>query len=230
MYKTEDDGTSFTSRGVRTSANEGFTIGGLSHQCFDVDAEGAFLYLAVLDDTPQPQVLRMQTDLNDPVALVYDPGSGNSINVQCGDLSQYFVWAAGDFGSNDRVASADDGVYWYVRNFEPFDYWAGSAGPLKVGPHGDEIVSVFTNDDFTLHESYFVGESLYWMDMPYAPFGVGAFDRQMVNFEEIIAGVGESVYWYSGSNQVQYSPNSGIRWGDVSTGLTAVQVTSVIYG
>lgn len=202
-----------------------YTVGGVSHNSFDCDADGVTLYIAVLDSSGNPQILKMDSELGSDATLSYDPGAGSEIGVMCGDFDPYFIWASGQLGGTDRVVLTEDSNYWYVQNVYDVNYWYDDALPLLVGPGDDSKVTVAVEG--TLHETYFVGESLYWMSYPGAPFiEIGAFDRLDINRDEVLAGT----YWYDDTVISAYSPSSGEVWGDVTGVLPSAAVTSVIFG
>lgn len=208
-----------------------FRVGGFNQHAADIDADGLYLYLSVIDDAGSPEVLKMPADLSDVALSVYQPGDGASVNVLAGDLTSYFCWAVGDFGGYNRVILTEDGSYWYQKNPDPFvQYWYGVAGPAVIGPGEDTRLMVCVNDDFALHETYFVGDALYWFTEPAVPTQVGAVDRLDYNPDEVLVGAWYATYWYSEANIVFYSPSAGQVWGDVSFGLTGVAVTNIIFG
>lgn len=208
-----------------------YKLGGLHHNSFDINADGTYLYIAALNNDNNPVILRQDTGLDLDAVLSHNPGSGDRVNVMAGDYDAYFIWASGDFGDNDKVIATEDGNYWYVRSHVPFEiYWYGDAEPILVGPGDDNLVTVMTNANFTIHQTYWIGENLYWLQDPTLPFEVGAFDRQDLSVSEILIGIGTAVYWYVDSNIVNYSPDDGFTWGDNSDGLSGSKITSIIFG
>ena len=211
---------------------QSFQVGGLSHLSFDLDANGIYLYLAVINNgTVFPEVLRMNSDLDEDATADYAPNSGSVVNVACGDLDAGIVWAVGDFGS-DRIVKHDDirGEYWYSKDSPD---WSGvnPLQPFHLGPMDDNLIMIIDNSERDLEETYFVGDELYWLQRNTdIPFDVGAMDRWDSIPEELLVGIEDQVYFYSDSNIMEFSPFSGEVFGDVSTGLSAVNVTSVITG
>lgn len=206
---------------------QSYRVGGIAHNSFDINADGQYAYIAALNNSDQPQILRIPTNLEEDAALLYDPAAGTEINIMAGDYDAYFLWAAGNFGGNDKVVNTEDGIYWYVKNYSPFDYWYSSGGPLLVGPGDDQLVTIVINDSLALQESYFVGDSVYWLERHPNYFVAGAIDRLDSNKEEILLGATDAAT----KTHIEYSPDSGVQWGDVSDGLstTPYNVTAIIF-
>jgi hypothetical protein len=209
---------------------DSYKLGGLYHNSFDICADGTYLYIAALDDSNNPVILRQDTGLESNAVLSHNPGTGSRINLMAGDYDAYFIWASGDFGGDVKVIATEDGDYWYTRNWSPYTYWVGNAEPILVGPGDDNLITVMTNSNFAIHQTYFVGDTLYWLQDPTLPFKVGAFDRGQINPVEMLIGIGDEVYWYTNTDIVNYSPDEGLTWGDNSTGLDGNKVTTIIFG
>ena len=73
-----------------------YRIGGYSHNSFDIDSYAFWLYIAVLDSDGDPKIIKIPAELNEDGHVSYSPSSGgDEINVQCAEISSYFVWASG---------------------------------------------------------------------------------------------------------------------------------------
>lgn len=201
----------------------GYQVGGLSHNSFDIDADGIYLFIAALDSSDNPVVLKMLGDLSADAILSYNPGVGSEVNLMAGDLSGYWIWAAGDFGTSTKVIrTVDRGSYWYVMND-----WSDNlaAHPILVGPGDDSLVTV--GDGLIFQQTRVEGNSFYWIDRATLNFELRAIDRLDENFDNVVVGA----YWYSGVNQlVNHSPNSGLHWDDLTLALPDVTITSVVAG
>lgn len=201
-----------------------FRVGGVSAKAFDIDADGNYLFLAVKDTGGQPQILKMLADLSANAAVSYNPGLGDEICLMAGDYSPYWVWAAGNFGSTERlVQTVDGGNYWYVKNPST---WTGTARPILVGPGDDGLVS--TSERLSFLESYYEGEYVYWTSRT-LPGTIWAIDRLDTNVDDV--GVGS--YWYTGDSAeiVYFSPNAGGDWENITDALSPPgTVTALIIG
>lgn len=201
-----------------------YSVGGVSHNSFDVDADGLYLYLAVLNSSNQPQVLKMLADLSAVAVASYTPGSGSEINLMAGDLSSYFIWAVGALGGTNKVVLTEDGgVYWTVMDEGS---WSGVARPILVGPGNDLLVT--TSTDLSFRQSRTEGDSIYWIERT-LPGTIWSVDRVDDNFDDAVVGG----YWYTGDSEelVHYSPNSGLNWENVTDTLTPPgTITSLIIG
>lgn len=205
-----------------------YRIGGLPHQAFDISPNGDWLYLAVLDGSINPQILLMSSALDVDAVTQYDPTTGDSINVVCGDYKD-IVWAAGNLGTY-KVAHSDniEGNYWYTKDS---GVWAGAAQPILLNASDDEIIIIALDGADDLLENYFINEDLYWtahnVELPY---DVGAMAQWAYNLDELLIGIDEAVYWYVDDNIVDFSPNRGKLFASVSTGLENAKITSLIVG
>lgn len=200
-----------------------YEVGGLSHNVFDIDANGAYLFIAALESTGDPVILKMLADLSADATISYNPGAGSEVNVMAGDLSGYWIWAAGDFGVAVKVVrTTNGGSSWGVMN----DWTdALAAHPIFVGPGDDTLVAV--GDGLTFQQTRVEGDSFYWVDRATLDFELRAIDRLDVNFDHVFVGA----YWYSGATLlVEHSPNSGLQWGDLTLALPGATITSIVAG
>lgn len=203
---------------------QNYHIGGLAHCAFDIDADANYLYIAIADEdsSDQPKILKMKADLSADATESYAPGSGSEVNLMAGDLSPYWIWAAGEFGGTDKVVfTGDGGSSWYVQDDGTFG--SGAAHPILVGPGDDSLLT--TAVGLQLWQNRYEGDTQYWIER-YIPGTIWALDRVDEVFEETMIGA----YWYSGdsSELVHFSPNSGFDWSNVTDSIPAAAITSVI--
>lgn len=212
----------WNSRGVKATGSN-YRPGGLPHNIADVDADGNYIYVAVLASS-QPQILKMLADLSTDASLVYNPGAGSEVNLMAGDLTPYWIWATGDFGGTNKVVFTEDGgSAWYVQDDGTFG--SGAARPLLVGPGNDSLLT--TSVGLQLWQNRYEGDTQYWIERN-IPGTIWALDRVDEVFEETAIGA----YWYTGdsSELVHWSPNSGFNWNNITDSITAAPITSVIIG
>lgn len=223
VFRSDNGGADWESRGVMASGAKTFGLSGVPLNMADIDADGAYLFLALLNGSGQPQILKLRANLLEDGISSFNPGDGTEVNVMAGDLSGYWIWAAGDFGATDKVVrSTDRGAFWYVMND-----WSDSlaAHPILVGPGDDMLVT--TSNGLTLQQTRVEGDSFYWIDRATLNFGVWAIDRLDENVDNLVVGA----YWYSGLNQlVNHSANSGLQWADLTLALPDAIITSVVAG
>lgn len=194
----------------------------------DISPDGETLYIAVLDENSNPQILTMAADLTETAEVSYDPGTGTSINVITGKLTD-LVWAGGDFGTEKIVRYSDVlGQYW--TDVDGSQYFAGAVQPFMLGPGDDELVLAVINAATELRETYFVGEQgPYWLTLTdVLPWQVNALDRLSIDEAQIIIGS----YFYNDNAVAYFTPNFGITFADISLSLLGANknVTSVIFG
>jgi hypothetical protein len=221
---------------------DSYTVGGYDHQSFDCDADGGYLYIAALDDSSLPVLLKLKSDLSEDATEDFAPGAGDFIIVTCGDYNGGVVYASGDFGTSKFVRKNDElGLYWTGTFEDP--YWTGDVKPLMVGPGNDFVVMVGVPGEDKLFEAYFDGTTyanMYWTPINEAmPFDFMSIDRLDKDPLQVIIGVDAAdpywyppLYWY---DVVNYAPNGGEAFWDVSGTLETTynmqnSVTSVTYG
>lgn len=200
-----------------------YQVGGLSSNVFDVDADGLYLYIAVLDTSNQPQILKMRADLTLDATVSFNPAAGSEVNLMAGDLSSYWIWAAGEFGGTNKVVwTGTGGSAWYVQNDND---WVGTARPVLVGPGDDTLLTTSTGVIFW--QNRYEGETQYWIERV-LPIEIRTVHRRDLNFEDTMIGA----YWYTGvvDQRVYYSPNSGFNWEDLTGTLPDVTIMAVIAG
>lgn len=200
-----------------------FETAGLSNLSFDIDHEGAYLYIAAKDADGDLQVLKMSTDMETDAEVAHSP-AGTVCNVACGENTDR-IWLAGELGSvgvikYDGIA----GFYWADDTFTT----GWTVQTFHLGPDDDELLLVFT-DDGKVWESYFIADSpVYWFTLNQnTGFETFAADRLDVSIGEILVGCN---YFYASS--VLYTPNFCYDFEDVTGTLAdnTHQVTSIIFG
>lgn len=191
------------------------------HHIADQDADGVFLYITALTSGGNPVVLMMPATL-DSDAFVSLNASGDQAMVRCGDLSSYWTWIAGDFGSNIKVMYSNDaGSYWYTA-LDDAAYWYSDCEAMMIGPGNDERVTV--SNQYLIHVSNFLGDgTLYWLDRNIVSgYFVTALDRIDVNPDVGFQG------FYSGSDVVDASENDYRQQIDISDSLPSVRVNCLV--
>lgn len=203
-----------------------YEIGGVPHNSMDVDSSGSYLFIAVLNTSSQPEILKMATSLDVDATTPFSPGAGTESNVVCGDLNTEFVWAVGDFGSQAAVLfDGYNNIYWYSDTIS--DAWYKPARPVMLGPMDDFMLMTTTPGDTTLWESYWVAAAgPYWIEVNDGlPYQVNAIDRLGYDPEQMLIGS----YWYGGGGYMSYSPSGGEEFETILDSLAAA-VTAIIFG
>jgi hypothetical protein len=197
-----------------------FEKAGVSSLSFDIDHQGAYLYIAAKDGSGDLQVLKQDAALANDAEIVHSP-SGTALNVQCGRNSDR-IWLAGDMGiiKYDGIAAQ----YWQSDAFTTT--W--TVETFHIGPDDDELVLVFI-DTGAIWETYFLQNyfDTEWFELnENRGFQVFCADRLDTSIDEFLIGCN---YFYLSS--VNYSPNAGFDFQDVSGALgdVGVQATSVIF-
>jgi hypothetical protein len=73
----------------------------------DMDADGQYVYISILDGSSNPVIMRAAYDLS-TVTELYDPGAGSWGGVACDPYFPGKVWIFGDFGASNKVRLSED--------------------------------------------------------------------------------------------------------------------------
>jgi hypothetical protein len=189
-------------------------------QGMDVSADDEYLHVGVLLGG-LPILLRLPADLSADPTVVFNPGVGMQIAVQCGRQHDDLVLIYGDFNTDKVELSLDDGATWSV--IDPGG-WSGLAFPAVLGPDDDDRILIAVDDELTLFETPDAGAT--WDGLNVAmPFSVGGMDRLGVNPAEIVVGSRNPR-----PDRVYYSPNSAASFEDVSAGTVNTETTQILVG
>lgn len=186
----------------------------------DIDADGTFIYIAALDDSGFPVLLKLSTAINADATTVFEPLAGDDIGVQCGRFNADIVWVAGAFDDTNTVEKSEDaGTLFAIKDDGTF----GDVKAFIVGPGSDDRVLI-ADDNVNIEET--LDSGTIWTNINTATgFNVNAIARLDINVEEVIFGNDASA-----SDNIDYSVNSGVDMEDFTTGdfPTDADVTSVI--
>jgi hypothetical protein len=197
-----------------------FTIGAIAAKPCDVDADGAYIYLGLIASDTTPILVKFATALNADGEIVFEPGAGTDIGVQCGRFDADVVWVAGDFdGTNAVEKSENAGTSFAVKDPGTF----GAVSAFIVGPDSDERVLIFDSADGEISET--IDDGVSWSQKK---TGLGydchALDRLDINVEEVVFGNDSGA-----THVVDYSVNTGQNLADYTLTLPVTQdVTGVI--
>lgn len=193
-----------------------------------IDADGAYIYIAALNNSGFPALIQFPTALNADGAIVYNPGAGTDIGVQCSPTNPAIIWAAGELGGTDTVVRSDDAAATFpVVDPGTFDLVLSFAtGPdddqrciiATETPGGGSTASLFeTLDAGGLWETRITGLT--------SPSRILAIARLQINPDEIVIGNGTSII-----DRSAYSPNAGVNLEDLTAGTFDADATGVIVG
>jgi hypothetical protein len=190
-----------------------------------VNADGTFIYLALLDGGT-PILTKIATDLLSDGTTVFNPGVGDNIGVQCGKFDANIVWIAGNFGGTDTIEKSENaGSSFVVKDPATFD----PVTSFVVGPDSDDRVLVFADAGGSVASSSIQETTDNGASWNQKDSGLGfvskAVERLDINVEEIVTG-NEA----GSSDNIHYSPNTGQDLEDYSTGFPTQDVTKVIIG
>ncbi len=191
---------------VNSAANQ-FTIAPMRKPC-DIDADGSFLYIAVLDNSGFPALIKIATSLSADGSSVFAPGAGTDIGVQCGRFDSGIVYVAGDFGGTDVVEkSVDSGAIFTVIDPATF----GTVETFIVGPDSDNrvLVSDVTNDDI---QQTIDGGTVWTAINSAVGFDIVSMARLDRNVQEMVLGAKSAA-----TLNINYTVNSGDDTEDIGT-------------
>ena len=174
-----------------------------------IDADGENIYIAGLNADSEPVLIKFPASLNADGSLVFSPGSGTNIGVQCGRFDNDVVWVAGNFGGTDVVEKSEDGGSTFVVKD---DGAINSVNSFIVGPDSDDRVLLVDSDDDIL-ETIDDGET--WTNLASGitpvPLALARLDK---NIQETVFGnQGDT------TDNINYSINSGIDLEDYTSGF-----------
>jgi hypothetical protein len=187
----------------------------------DIDADGDNIYIAAINSLGNPVLIKIATALDADGSLVFDPGSGSDIGVQCGTFDAGVIWIAGAFdGTNVVEKSEDSGSSFTVKDPATF----GAIEAFIVGPDSDTriLVSDVGNDD--IQETIDDGDN-WTQHNASVGFDINAIARLPQNVQESVFGNDSSV-----TNNLNYSVNSGDDMEDIGAAAFEEDVTSLAVG
>lgn len=201
-----------------TPAEDQLTIAAMPKPV-DIDADGTFLYIAALNSSAQPVLIKMTTDLDADGTVIFNPGAGSNIGVQCGREDADTVWIAGDFNGDKVEKSEDAGSTFTVK--DPGGY--SNVLAFTVGPDSDDRVLIAESSiGFRVIETIDSGANWTVINSS-SGLDANAIGRLSTNVQEVVFGNDASA-----TDNINYSVNSGADEEDYSTGFPTQDATGVI--
>ena len=186
----------------------------------DVDADGDFIYLGGINSLGFPTLIKFSTDLNADGTVVFNPGDGDNIGVQCGNFDADVIWIAGAFGGTDIVEKSEDGGSSFTVKD---DGTLGEVSTFIVGSDSDERVLIIDELE-DIYETINDGDTWtnYNTAVGLATLSVARLDK---NLQELVLGNVANA-----TINIQYSVNSGVDLEDYSSGFPEADVTGLTVG
>lgn len=189
----------------------------------DINADGTFLYIAARSGAVGSVLIQFAATLDADGSLVFSPGAGTVIGVQCGDLDADVIWVAGNFGGTDRVAKSDDaGNTFEIKD----DGSLGTVYAFTVGPKDDNRVYV-SDSNAVYTETLDDGVTWDIRNNTTVIFDAAAIARLDVDLEEMVFA---NEYSAGDLHNIDFSPNSGIQLEDVVTTQIAASAVGLVVG
>lgn len=188
----------------------GLTLAPAKKPC-DIDADGTFIYISALNNSFNPILIKISTALNADGSVVFEPGSGSNIGVQCGRGDANVIWVGGIFdGTNTVEKSEDAGSTFTVKDGALFT----DVRTFVVGPDNDSRVLLIDDDTINVAVQETTDDGANWTQRR-ADTGFDVLDiaRLGINVQECVFGNVADV-----NDNIDYSPNSGIDMEDYTTG------------
>lgn len=186
----------------------------------DIDSDGVYVYIGALNNSGNPVLVKILTDLSMDGELVFNPGGGDNIGVQCGKYDSAVLWIAGAFDGTNVVEESEDAAGSFAVK-DPATF--GGITTFAIGPDSDDRVLVIDGNE-DIHETIDAGGA--WITLNTA-VGLAslALARLAQNVQEMVIGNEPSA-----TNNIQYTINSGIDLEDYSSGFPEAEVSGVIVG
>ncbi len=174
-----------------------------------IDAAGTFIYIAALNSSSVPILLKLNTDLSAFPTIIFEPGQGSDIGVICGKEDASTIWIGGDFGDTDVLEKSENaGTTFTVKDDGTF----GTVNIFHVGPDSDDRV-LLVDDNVNIEETVDGGTN--WTTINAAVgFTINAIARLATDVKEAVFGNASSV-----TNNIDYSLDSGENMEDFTTGV-----------
>lgn len=189
----------------------------------DIDADGTFLYIAARSGVAGSVLIKFPTTLAADGNLVFSPGAGSVIGVQCGDLDADVIWVAGGFGGTDTVAKSENaGGTFVIKD----DGTIGTIRAFAVGPNDDIRVYVSDSNQVYLET---IDDGVTWIIRNNVDviFDAAVIARLDTSLEEMVFG---NEYSAGNLHNVDFTPNSGINLEDIATTEIKSAIEDAIIG
>jgi hypothetical protein len=184
--------------------------GGAGGNIASISASGTSIYIASFNDLGFPTLIKIAAALSADGSVVFDPGPGGRIGVQCGQLNNDVVYVAGSFDGTNRIEKSEDaGSSFNVIDDGTF----GTIRSFAVGPNSDNRIIVFDGDNGDIIESLDGGGTWTTINSSVTQL-VNSIARFDINPEEIVIGNEGGA-----TDSINYSPNSGADLEDFQTGV-----------
>lgn len=190
-------------------------IADMPYPC-DVDADGTYLYISLLNNTT-PILVQLATSLDADGTIVFDPAAGTNIGVKCSKKDSQTLFVAGEFdGTNTVEKSTDAGVSFSIID----DGAIGAVTGFAVGPNNDDTILI-SDENGDVYQS--VDNGANWINQSSSGDIFISLDRLKTNPDETIGGTDSSP-----SNQVLFSPDTMRSSSEVLS--TSGEIKGVIVG
>ena len=185
-----------------------------------ISADGLNIYIASFNSFGFPILIKIASSLLSNGSIVFNPGEGGRIGIQCVRFTADHLWIAGEFdGTNTIEKSENAGSSFVVKD----DGTMGTIRTFQIGPDSDIRILVFDGDNGDILETIDGGKIWITTNATVTAL-LNTIARFSKNLQEIIVGnEGEA------TNSINYSPNTGVNLEDFQTGVYPNEdATSVI--
>jgi hypothetical protein len=175
-----------------------------------VSADGLNVYIAAFNNLGAPTLVKIVATATADGSVVFEPGAGGKIGVQCGTLNAEHLWIAGNFGGTDVVEKSEDaGASFDVKD----DATIGAVRSFVVGPSDDTRVLIFDESNGDILETIDDGVTWNTINASVSP-EINAIARFDNNPQETVSGNQGGA-----TDSINYSVNSGANLEDFQTGV-----------
>jgi hypothetical protein len=218
---TQADGNVVNYIARRASGDAVLPTVGTTH-IIDMDASGWYVYVALLNVTGEPAIIRVPYDLSTSETM-YNPGTGTWGGVVCDPYTPQTLWLFGNYGAGKVLLSQDWGETF--TDITDAGWGAGElVRPLLLSLWEPNNAIAILN---VANEVWQTKDYATWVEIGATIFGADCGVRDP--FEPFNVWIGRTAP--GGANHIQYSPNEGRSWIEHSGGfepnapVTALAVT-----
>jgi hypothetical protein len=185
----------------------------------DVDTDGVYVYMGLLTDDGFPMLVRIAADLESDASVMYGPGAGSWVGVQCDPWDADVLHAFGDFNALVKVArSENNGGSWTNQTPAGWDSGELVGWVLPSAFDGDDLLAALSVAEEVWHSGN-GGED--WSKRSDTAFGARSGARGLMFVTSDVAWTGNPE---TEATVLRRSTNGGLTWATSQPAATGINV------